>query len=577
MNFQQAIMKKLEEAGIECTVEGLNLLDQTNEYKAAQSLFRYIRCKYFPYESDPENAVETILDLVEQYWVMIGGKDEETQKALSQLDKTMTAITSKKHAFGHDLNMQQIFQDFIGNFSFIELPGAKVEKTMYNLGKFSKLIADYELLFFAEEPRYKMTRFISHLYHVVQGLYPEGDVDNALIKGDAVRIMTIHQAKGLEFAAVFIPILVNGILPSGQRDRNGKIFGPVDALDEMAKKVCMPNAKDWVPNYELYAGSREADRKLLYVALTRAKKYLFITYSDQYGSKKYDPSDFLAEIKSSSYLKRYSDIHPGDDFDYPNDHLPSMDVEPVPIVLNFSLLSNYFDCPYRFKISNFYGFVQPYKDVQGYGKMLHEIMMQIHRAWIDHEVLTDDRVDSIVDKALHLPFANSAQLANGRVGAIGCARAYIEQNKADADRMIASEMEINIEMGDGISVNGRIDLVRTIDDNGTDKVAIVDLKSAGHDAEQCLNAEQLKIYALGYKENTGKLADRLMIYNLDAPDGSRNRSQSVKSSDIKDTQKKIVDAANNIRSSNLPRCKGSACDSCYVKGLCRKEVGTDAK
>ncbi len=51
---------------------------------------------------------------------------------------------------------------------------------------------------------------------------------------------------------------------------------------------------------------------------------------------------------------------------------------------------------------------------------------------------------------------------------------------------------------------------------------------AGKDAEQCLNAEQLKIYALGYQEMTGKRADYLMIYNLDAPDGSKNAGEDIK-------------------------------------------------
>ena len=202
--------------------------------------------------------------------------------------------------------------------------------------------------------------------------------------------------------------------------------------------------------------------------------------------------------------------------------------------------------------------------------MIHEIMMHIHRAWIDKENLDDKRIEAIVEKAAYLPFANSEQLKKSKQGALSCARAYIEQNKADADRMIASEMEINIEMGDGISVNGRIDLIRTVDDNGTDKVAIVDLKSAGHDAEQCLNAEQLKIYALGYEINTGQLADRLMIYNLDAPDGSKNESQPVDSKLIDATKKGIVDAANKIRESKLPRCSGKSCATCYVKGLCKR-------
>jgi DNA helicase-2/ATP-dependent DNA helicase PcrA len=47
--------------------------------------------------------------------------------------------------------------------------------------------------------------------------------------------------------------------------------------------------------------------------------------------------------------------------------------------------------------------VQPFKDVQGYGKVLHEIMMHIHRAWLDGERPDEAAVDRIAEDALYLP------------------------------------------------------------------------------------------------------------------------------------------------------------------------------
>ena len=249
-----------------------------------------------------------------------------------------------------------------------------------------------------------------------------------------------------------------------------------------------------------------------------------------------------------------------------------MKQEPLPLVLNFSLLSNYYDCPYRFKLSNFYGFVQPYTTVQGYGRVLHEIMMHIHRAWIKGEKPGDKELEKIAEEALYLPFANKVESDKALQGAIACAKAYVKQNIADADKMIASEMDINIEMGEGVSVNGRIDLVRKIDADGKEKTAIVDLKSAGKDAEQCLNAQQLKIYAIGYQEATGQPADYLMIYNLDHPDGSKNAKEQVEDTALMETKKSITDAAKCIRGNDLPRRIGENCEKCYVKNLCGKHT-----
>ncbi len=574
IDYQEALAEKLKNAGIPYVVEGINNLSNTSEYKAAAAIFHFIDVMYYQ-EGEPgaEKAREEE-DALRQAWRGIDA-DHETTGLTAGIDEAIRELkgrTWKDIVYGNEFNMQQIYQDFISHMAFVDSDSGEAEIVLYNLGKFSKVIADYELLFFKDKAKYKSNRFIRHLQIVVAGLYPEGELDNAYIRGDAVRLMTIHQSKGLEFTAVFIPTLTVNNYPGIPFDSKNNIYGPIDAIDKMAGS----NGASWLPNYRVYKFDEEAERKMFYVAVTRSKKYLFLTWGRTYGER-YDSyhneyvtvweaeSDFLEEIKDSEYLLKYSD-----DYRYTADFLPPMKEDPIPVVLNFSLLSNYFDCPYRFKLSNFYGFVQPYITEQGYGKVLHEIMMHIHRAWIEGRTLTEMEIDQIAEDALYLPFASDRQLANSLQGAKNCAQAYVRQNAADADKMIASELDINIEMGEGVSVNGRIDLVRRIDTDGSDKIAIVDLKSAGKDAEQCLNAEQLKIYALGYAQMIGKPADYLMIYNLDAPDGSKNAKEEIRQESIDAVQEKIMSAANHIRNSNLPRCEGEMCRKCYVRGLCKR-------
>ncbi len=102
-------------------------------------------------------------------------------------------------------------------------------------------------------------------------------------------------------------------------------------------------------------------------------------------------------------------------------------------------------------------------------------------------------------------------------------------------------------------------------------MAIVDLKSAGKDAEQCLNAEQLKIYALGYRQMTGSDADYLKIYNLDAPDGSKNEKEAVSGISLTEVQDGIKKATEKIRKSELPRVMNDTCKTCHVRQLCRSK------
>ena len=582
VEYQMILAEKLKAEGIPYEVEGMNALYKTPEYKAFAALFRYIKYRYFVAKSIPTedgtksktiyrfkrkdelerddeayNETKACWLEIDNFYGCEGLTDgiDEALKFIEDMD-----WSSMK--FGSDFNIQGIYQEFIGYLNVINMEDEKAaEQVLYNLGMTSRVISDFEKMFFTDMATVKLTKFVDHINKVADGLYARGEDDNSYIRSDAVRIMTIHQSKGLEFTAVFIPAMVKEIYDRDDYDRKGKIYGAVDAIENLAGA----GVADWLPNYEVFGNRTEDVRKLVYVAITRAKKYLFMTYSETYGGLSQIPVVFFDEAKKSRYLQEYSDAHT-----YTAEHLPEMNSDPLPIVLNFSLLSNYYDCPYRFKLSNFYGFVQPYKDVQGYGKVLHEIMMHIHRAWIEGRRPNKAEIDRIAEEALFLPYANSAQLDKSLKGAKKCAEAYVKQNEANADKVIASEMNINLEMGQGVSVNGRIDLVKSVDTAGLEKVSIVDLKSAGKDAEQCLNAEQLKIYALGYENATGKKADYLEIYNLDHPDGSKNAREEVKQEVLESVRKGVIDAANNIRNNNLPKCRSEKCATCYVKGLCGK-------
>lgn len=95
-----------------------------------------------------------------------------------------------------------------------------------------------------------------------------------------VSMMTVHAAKGLEFPVVFITGAEEGIFPSGTSMLNGDMV--------------------------------EEERRLFYVASTRAEEALYITHADQRsiytGLERYPPSRFLAEIDSSTVFKQ--DIEP---------------------------------------------------------------------------------------------------------------------------------------------------------------------------------------------------------------------------------------------------------------------------
>ena len=138
-----------------------------------------------------------------------------------------------------------------------------------------------------------------------------------------------------------------------------------------------------------------------------------------------------------------------------------------------------------------------------------------------------------------------------------------EDNKADFDKIEFSEKQIDISLGDGVSVVGRIDLVRRKDTNET---TIVDLKSNDRAQPEDVTEHQLHIYALGYEELTGKRADFVEIYELEE---RKRKPRSVDDEFIDDVKSKVRNAAEALRKNEMLAVPSQAtCSKCDYHGMC---------
>ncbi|OAB36821.1 DNA helicase UvrD [Paenibacillus macquariensis subsp. defensor] len=100
--------------------------------------------------------------------------------------------------------------------------------------------------------------------------------------GDAVQLLTIHRAKGMEFRHVYWIGASEGILPHSTALKD-------QVTQEM--KVTNPHK----PESTLAKAALEEERRLAYVAVTRAKERLYITSPLQHHGKAAEPSRFLKE------------------------------------------------------------------------------------------------------------------------------------------------------------------------------------------------------------------------------------------------------------------------------------------
>ena len=125
---------------------------------------------------------------------------------------------------------------------------------------------------------------------------------------DAVQVMTVHQAKGLEFEVVFLAGFAHGLFPLPVRPH--PLLDPDDrAWLESFKVDFMPS---WPSDPD---GHLAEEARLAYVAMTRARRRLYLTYADSY-LRQAGPSAFLdmaaPEASSRVHTRGSSRLEPGD-------------------------------------------------------------------------------------------------------------------------------------------------------------------------------------------------------------------------------------------------------------------------
>lgn len=117
---------------------------------------------------------------------------------------------------------------------------------------------------------------------------------------DAVKVMTIHQAKGLEFDHVFVPGVATGLMPSKRIQQNPAERGYSLDFELRGDAEILP-AFDGVLSHfkrDLQAQEVIEERRTMYVALTRARRSLHVSASQWYGElvNAKGPSEFFREL-----------------------------------------------------------------------------------------------------------------------------------------------------------------------------------------------------------------------------------------------------------------------------------------
>lgn len=512
-----ALVAELKRRDVPFIIKGLARLFEADEIRACVGLFRYMMGE----TEEPElhelwRAARLIPD--ESLW----------RRAIKVLDDGADFTASDRWGV---YNIQRLYLRVLEALDLREdtIPGdaRRRQLVMYQLGKFSQVISDFEAIHFASSPENKYRSFVGFLTFQAPGVYEESDDDAGYLTPDAVVLSTVHRAKGLQWPAVFVPYMRANRFPM-------KAPGGLQTIPHVIPV-------DAVPNGGRYKTNRADETRLFYVAVTRAQKYLYVTYGPGESKLYKKASDFYLHCTASPWMSTSDEGLP---------EVPRLTATPkvaTPNVgISFSELKYLIECPYQFKLRFMYGFNPPIHEALGYGKGLHDALAEMHKRALAGDVPTRAESAELVDRHMHTPYAYPALREQLRTAGVSAIERYFDRHGGDLTRTIHSEKQVEVNITDGVTVSGRIDLIKSME---TGEVAIVDFKSTDEAQDKQVTRDQLAVYALGYVELTGSSADRIQILNLDEQGHSLN--DPVNEALLEGIRAKVESVAGEIRANRF--------------------------
>jgi DNA helicase-2/ATP-dependent DNA helicase PcrA len=294
---------------------------------------------------------------------------------------------------------------------------------------------------------------------------------------DTVRIMTIHQAKGLEFPVVVLGAAMDGRLPSSRRGDPYEIPYSLRASEGLEPGVTDPHMVD--------------ERKLFYVAATRARDLLIVGTADVVNKRGSGPSPFLQEMFGPDLRAAavYSEEKVKE-----IEGRPYTEREPRPRY-SFSQLAYYLQCPMRYKFAVVYGLEMPWLDPVDFGANVHRCLEAIHQRAMRGEMTTAAELPDLVTQTwLSTPRSQPEQERAYQRAAVQQLTRYVKEYGDRLNQTQAAETLFSYPFSGDVLL-GKVDLIRK---TGEGSVEIVDFKtSASSEGEMEQVALQLGLYAIG--------------------------------------------------------------------------------
>ncbi len=409
---------------------------------------------------------------------------------------------------------------------------------------------------------------------------------------DAVAVLTVHRAKGLEFPVVYLAGLVDGRFPSG--GRRDPLAIPASLLGDM------PAGGD--------AHLRE-ERRLFYVGMTRARDELVLSHAADYGGRRARRvSPFVLEAldlvgsggaspwTSPSPAERLAAFAPAET---PAAH--DRTTPTGPLSLSFGQIDDYLSCPLRYKYGHVIRVPTAPHHALVYGSALHRAVQEFHRRHARGEVMSQAELEAAFQAAWSSEGFLTREHEEARLKAGRAALARFRDEQLEPGSVIPTYVERDFAFDlDGDRIRGRWDRVDieplvataghpaptvrsstgasaadvvepTLPLLPPERVTITDYKSSdvrdpSVARKRARESLQLTIYAMGYEAMTGRLPDEVRLQFLET---GVVGSAPVDDKRLAKGHEKIAKAAAGIRARAFePTPDALTCTYCPYRDLC---------
>ncbi|MBI4281299.1 UvrD-helicase domain-containing protein [Candidatus Uhrbacteria bacterium] len=458
-----------------------------------------------------------------------------------------------------------------------------IERIRYLEQFFKKIVA-----FEAAESDPTVQRFLAILDYALEA-GEEGALNNDTESGpDTVKVMTIHAAKGLEFRYVFIVQMVELRFPSVDRK------DPIALPDALVQEIVSEGD-----------AHLEEERRLFYVAMTRARDGLFLTSAEDYGGqRKKRPSRFLFEVgiieKSKTLSTKSQTPQPklrvgtgqaNSQFGIPistkKETVASTASLPLPERFSFTQLKAFETCPLQYKFAHLLRIPVRGRFTFSFGKSMHATLQKFFQKLMDAQQKEQGNLftnnESRIKNQESIPSLNDLLKIYDDcwIDEWYESKKHEEEYYAKGKRMLtefyaihekqwpmpaALEQPFTMKVGE-YTIKGVIDRIDRVIKDGKSGVGIVDYKTGNAPKdERAVEREQLYLYQIALTETTGAAPLSLTYYYLDAQKqfsfiGTPEETDAVK--------ERIRSTINAISTSDFAATPSpQKCRNCDFKEIC---------